>query len=79
MSTVTYSNKKTQQPFFGDEFLLLGNLVEEFNGKTTVRGILSEEKFEPTDQINGNILRIDASVVSTGVLTPIPNGDFLCP
>lgn len=56
---------------------MLGDLIGEFNGKTILNRILSEGKLESTDQGTGKILGIDATLISTGVLTPMPNGIFM--
>jgi hypothetical protein len=51
-------------------------LVGEFNGKNTGWRVLSDEKIETTAQGRGNILGIDALLVSTSVGT-MRNGIFI--
>lgn len=53
---------------------MLGDRIGEFNGKTIVNRVLPEGKVEATDQGTGTILGLDATLVATGVVTPLPDG-----
>ena len=55
---------------------MLGELVGEFKGKNTGWRVLPDEKIETTAQGRGNILGIDALLVSTSVGT-MTNGIFI--
>jgi hypothetical protein len=53
---------------------MLGNLIGEFKGKTTGYRVLPDGKSELSQQGAGKILGIEASIATTGVITPMPNG-----
>jgi len=53
---------------------MIGDLIGEFKGKTTGVRVLSEGKVETSDQGSGKILGIEATIMDTGVGTPMPNG-----
>ena len=53
---------------------MLGEMIGEFKGKSTGYRVLSEGKVEISQQGMGKILGIDASMATTGVSAPMPNG-----
>ena len=53
---------------------MLGEMVGEFKGKTTGYRVLTDGKAEISQQGMGKILGIDASIATTGITTPMPNG-----
>ena len=53
---------------------MLGPQIGEFKGKTTGVRVLSDGKMELSQQGMGKVKGIDASIVSTGVSSQMPNG-----
>ena len=53
---------------------MLGEMIGEFKGKTTGVRVLSEGKMELSQQGIGKIMGVDASIVTTGVASQMPNG-----
>ena len=53
---------------------MLGKQIGEFKGKTTGIRVLSEGKAELSQQGTGKIMDVEASMVTTGVVAPMPNG-----
>jgi hypothetical protein len=53
---------------------LIGELIDEFKGKTTGIRVLPDGKIEISDSGSGSILGKGASVLDTGVGTPMRNG-----
>ena len=53
---------------------MLGDFIGEFKGTTSGIRVLSDGKLEISQQGTGKILGIEASMVTTGTATPMPNG-----
>lgn len=53
---------------------MIGELIAEFRGMTTGVRVLSEGKVEASEQGSGSILGMKATILTTAVSTPMPNG-----
>ena len=53
---------------------MIGEIIAEFKGKSTGVRVLPDGKVESSSAGSGTILGIEASIISTGVGTPMPNG-----
>ena len=53
---------------------MLGEMIGEFKGKVSGIRVLPEGKMELSQQGMGKIMGFDASIVTTGVTSPMPNG-----
>ena len=53
---------------------MIGKQIGEFKGKTTGVRVLSEGKSEISQQGTGKAMDIEASIVTTCIATPMPNG-----
>jgi hypothetical protein len=53
---------------------MLGDMIGEFRGKASGYRVLSEGKVEVSQQGMGKLLGFDASMATTGTMSPMPNG-----
>ena len=53
---------------------MIGEQIGEFKGKTTGYRVLPEGKSELSQQGMGKIMGLEATMATTGVITPMPNG-----
>ena len=53
---------------------MLGEMIGVFQGKVSGVRVLPDGKMELSQQGMGKIMGVDASIVTTGVVSPMPNG-----
>ena len=53
---------------------MIGEIIAEFNGKTTSLRVLPEGRVEASEQGSGSILGVEATILATAVSTPMQGG-----